>query len=260
MAGFDFINAATEGYRFFWRERRTVLRMGVPLFLVKYVSYVLMLAYAPDGNLLRQGLFYLPSYFVEGWLAAQMIRLAAFGERWPVIPTAENAGLRRMRALTIQAAIAIYVLTRLFLTAVSGTVESAAPEAGAEIPQPSMLTFVLALVALAVMLWAFRLLWLHIVAALGEGIVDFLAKARGAMTSVYMIGTWMVCFLPPVTAVALVSEILVGIAGGAAPGFYKFLVIGLQAAAEIVIVVIVSVAMMHGVRDILYGPKDKDDF
>jgi hypothetical protein len=258
MAGFDFVDAATKGYSFFWREREAIARMAVPLFLVKFICYISVIALSLEENLLRQGLIYLPAYFVEAWLLVQLTRHAMLGERWPMMRTPENFAALMPRTRAIKAGIAVYVLIKLFLIVTSGLTSGAAPAPGTELPEPTLMTFIAAMVALGAMIWAFRLIWLYIPAALGYRVTDFIDRAGGYTTSFYMIGTWLICLLPPAMAVIFLSEMLVTMSGGEAGGALKVLLVALQVAVEIVISVITTIGMAHAVRAIMTGDTGKN--
>src|SRR5690606_1781751 len=167
MASFDFIDSAVKGYKFVWAERGYIARLALPLLVIKFASFIFISSTGLEGNVLRQGLVYLPSYFVEGWLLAQLIRLSLFGERWPVPVTEASKDFVLGRSRAVQAGMAVYVMIQMFMTLTLGLIAQNAPAESqrADLPEPTFGTFVAGIIALAVIIWAFRLLWLYIPAA-----------------------------------------------------------------------------------------------
>ncbi len=271
MATFDFVEAAAKGYKFLWDERRTIVRLGLPPALVKFVCLISITSFDLSQNFLRQGLVLLPSYFAEGWLLAHLIRLALYDER-PFLLQSPKDGkrdetLRRERPRAILSCIAVYVLIKLIVSFLSGLVltgEAQEIREGIikEAPEPTLQTFLIGMTGLALTIWLFRLIWLYIPAAMGYPIAAFMRKIRGYITSVYMLGTWLICFLPVLLVLMVCSEILVYVAPGTLEdpsAVFRFFMTGAQVFIELVIAIVSSVGMAYGIRSILYGQEEEKD-
>lgn len=256
MVPFNFIDTAVKGYRFLMIEHELVGRMAIIPLAIKMISAILLTMSGMDDAYLRQGLFLLPSYFAEGWLAAQVVRLAILGERWPQAGAAGNAA----RTRGILAGTVIYTLTMLVLSLFNALLMAAAtpptPEQAAALAveplQPTVSVFMGLLMILTVMLWCFRLLWLYIPAALDYPALDYLRRCKGYMASVHMAGLWLLCFVPLATLLRMTSEMLfsvfppVGEQVASMPHRYGLDVFG--SLLEIVLVVVTTAAMAYAVQ------------
>jgi hypothetical protein len=244
MAAFDFIDSAAWGYRFAWQERRTLLRLaGIP-FLVRLASFAVITVLGLEENYLRQGLILIPSYFVEGWMVVQAVRMTA--------PSAGPGGEdlhERVRSLS--AAMILYVLIKLAVSlfAAMAAMAQALPGGAAAAPEPGAGALVAAMAFLFLSLWGFRLLWLYVPVALDYPALDFLRRIRGMTASFSMMAIWLLCFMPIALLLLVVMQILTAVLppAGALPA---------QAAAEIAIAVLSSLGIAHFVQGV-YRNGDK---
>lgn len=255
MGRFDFIESAASGYRFFMVEHALIGRMLLFPFVVKLVSFGIVTALELDQNYLRQGLLLLPSYFVEGWLVAQLVRLAIFRETWPAMLSGDrkkDMEVLHVRFRAIMSATIIYVLLKLAVSLISGLLlEASTTYQDPEVTEPSSMMFLMAMLALGFSVWAFRFLWLYIPAALDYPIKDFLYRIRGFRTSLLMLATWVLCFTPLALMFLMASEFFVALfpveEAGVIPVTYKYAMVVVQAGLEILIAAVSSVAMAYGI-------------
>ena len=234
----------------------------VPL-VIKLVSFVLISALDMDEAYLRQGLLLIPSYFADGWLVAQLIRLAIFKETWPAMLSGDrkkDMGLLHMRFRAIMSATIIYVLLKLVLSFLSGVIMQGSTLAQYQSeppPEPSSWAFVVGILVIAFTVWAFRFLWLYIPAAMGYPLKDFLKRIAPYRVSIYMIATWFLCFIPLAIIFMMVSEVLVSAFPGAeaaqASEAYKYSMVCVQAVLELLITIVSSVAMAYGIYGLYQG-------
>ncbi len=266
MASFDFIEAASTGYKFTVKHRQFISKLALVPVLIKVVVMGAVIFFGLESQHLRQGLIMFPSFVAEGWLVSQIIRAAIFKEFGLVRLSGEaNQDRRRfeLRAQCILAGTIIYVLTKmatyLFAGLLMTEVErmqgnigdaTAAPDAGG-------FDFVIAVLALGIALWGFRYLWLYVPAALGYSVEGFLKRIKGIKSSFYMMGLWILCFIPIMTLAMLIMQ---GLLGGAdsysdvSPVSVLFVVV-VQAFAETAIVIVASVGMAVGVQSIYANAK-----
>jgi hypothetical protein len=265
MATYNFVDSAAKGYTQFWDHRETILKMSILPFVVKVVCYILIAALGLTDNYLRQGWVLLPTYFVEGWLAACLIRLVAFDEPWPTRGrmAADEAYLLR-RARAVMAGIISYVLIMLALSFFAGNVLATAAnvEQIERAPEPTLQTFLIGCALLAGVLWSFRLLWAFIPVTMGVTMKTYLQKAQGFMTSFYMIGTWLLCLIPLIIVATLIEGVLSALflddtTDSSKP--YQFFFILAQSAIEIVVVAVSTLALTDGIKTILSGEQKKKD-
>lgn len=247
MATFDFIEAAAQGYRLTFEKRNVIWRMMMPVFIVKLLSFILIVLMGYEENFLRQGLVLLPSFFIEGLVLCRLIRLI-FHQ-----PATQNA---------LYAGTAIYVLIKLITALFAGLLLDGNVKVGADYqpPDPSLMTFLAALLLLALIFWSFRLLWLYIPAAMGYSIWGFLKTIQGYMISFTMMGSWLICFMPFALAMGALSEILLSVfppLGGANSTAYKYAALSVQAVTEVLIAVVTTLGLTSGIKVLLTGSNSK---
>ncbi|MCF8496158.1 MAG: hypothetical protein K9G62_05750 [Alphaproteobacteria bacterium] len=263
MARFDFVDSSSRGYAFVWRERRALIQLAAWPFLLKIASFTAVAFLGMGDNLLRQGLLLLPSYFAEGWLIAQIIRLAVLHE--PQTALLSAGGLIRERknpgphSRALLSGAIVYVLTKMFMAVFFGMFmlqQGLAPSV--ETPPPALPSLFAGVIALALMIWAFRFLWLYVPASLEYRLEDFLIRIKPFISSLYMMGVWILCFAPVAFLFIGLSQV-VGVlfagSGGYVSGIHSYAMILLQAASEMLLAVLSSVAMAYGVHSIYNGPR-----
>jgi hypothetical protein len=258
MQHFDFIDTLTAAYGFLWRNRRVVLAMAFVPLLIKIACLVVIFAFGLETAYLRQGLLALPSYFAEGVLTAKLIIMA--GRGGDVLYPAPARDDRRVMAATL-----VYVLVKLALAFAGGMgmMIIALQEANATAPadgSPSLLFAVIFL--LGVMIWAARLAWLYVPVAQGYSMMAFLMRVRGLKISFVLIGTWLVCFVPLGLLLILVAGMLENVLGHTADDpsqIYRFVVIVLQAALDLLAGLVSSLAIGFGIHTIMSAPAPKGE-
>ena len=251
MAHFDFIESAMYGYRTTWNNRHMLLRLAALPFLVKLGCYAALLLLDMDDQYLRHGLILLPSFFAEGFLLAYVIGTVMAGQSLSTNLNSVNIDFRNVKA-----AMVVYVLVQLGLSFTVGSVmdgvnmasEQAAPAS------PSFGGFLFSIAALAFTIWAFRLVWVYVPMAMGISITAYLRRARAFSFSFYLLGCWLICFVPLGLLVLMVSQILSGFfSGDTESGSLGFSIIFaiLQCAAEIIIGLVSSLAIAYGIRQMI---------
>lgn len=264
MAQFDFIESATQGYKFLWYERQAIMQLATIPLVLKVIGFFTIVFFDIEENFLRQGLVLLPSHFAEGWLVAQLIRMAVFGERWPAPLSGDqkkDEALVYSRGRSILSAMVFYVLIKLALSFSTGIMfmENLVHVPDGAAAEPSVVTFMVALMVVGFFIWAFRFLWLFIPAALDYSIIGFLKAIRGYNTSVYMIAAWLLCFVPLALLLLGVSEMV----SSAFPGqgeepstAYTYIILVFQALLEMWVAVVSSIAMAYGIQSIYHSDND----
>ena len=255
MASFDFIDCAVQGYRFLMTEHETIGRMTIFPLLIKLVSFAFVITLGLEDNFMRLGLLLLPSYFAEGWLVALVVRLAIFGERGAYGPPGtvqEKSSASRSRGL--MAGMVFYVLTKLLLSFFWALIDTNNGEQVQTPPPEASVNLYIAVIALmAGMLWAFRFMWLYVPAALDYPIKDFLRRIRGYMTSVYMLGTWLLCFTPMALMIIMASQTALQIfpmENNVPTMGYSYFMAFAQAVMEVFIAIVASSAMAYAIQSI----------
>ena len=283
---FEVTASAAYGYQCFWIQRVALMRMMLFPFLIKIGCYAAILLLGLEDHYLRHGLMLLPSFFAEGFLLAVVIRIVMSDRNL-------RGDLAQMRAYSrdIIAAMLSYVLIQLSVAFFVGTSlnvmqrstqvqnDPALPDQGRDAPaaanadgakgakgaggdvaevvsEPSIAEFMMLMAMIALMIWAFRLIWLYVPIAMGVGAKRFLWAMRPYHASFKLMGVWLLCFLPIGFGMLLLAEILRSAfpsGGDGADTSLGFTIVFtfVQSGAEMVVGVIASLAMAYGVKSMM---------
>ena len=263
MASFDFVECTAKSYRFIWQSRADVLRLSLMLLSVKILIFVALIVFGLQQDILRQGLFSLPVYFFEGWVIAQLMVMALYGqepERGQAFKLPPPEDIER----NVKASMIVYVLTKLMLSFVLGSTFNAQGELPAATPpEPSLQIFFMAMMMIVFMLWSFRFLWLYIPLVLGCQPIDFLRRFQAFSSSFYMVGVWVLCFVPLMIAMVVVSEFMSMVLGGL--GFdqdsvvFKSGLAVIQAIIDYAMSLVSSIGIAFGIYSVFKGENKKTD-
>ncbi|MGB4107873.1 MAG: hypothetical protein WBK55_08775 [Alphaproteobacteria bacterium] len=263
MAKFDFVEAAASGYRYVWKERRALLPLAILPLGVKMGSYAGIYLMDIGDNVLRQGLVLLPAHLMEGFVVALAIRMAMFGERYDGLFTSGQKEIySQERRRAIMAGVVTYLIIKLVVSLLAGgSMIAQAYETSTTLPKPtpSGEIYVTTLMVMIFGIWAFRFFWLYVPAAMGIPAGVFLVRIRGFMTSVYIAGFWMLCFVPMAVLLIAAAKMLMGVFPGPEAGIaspiYSMVMAIVQPVIELVIALTSSVGMAYAVRAIMSEPQ-----
>jgi hypothetical protein len=264
----DMIDSVGFGYRAVWRERVWLAKLMIIPILIKFASLVAILSFGYEDDFLMQGLILLPSYFAEGWVLAQFLRLLLMEERWPILVDAmpEGPELERLilRARGILSSILIFVLWNLLLALATfgifqlyghfgisldqmlGRSDAAPSEESVAQLMPIMIG--IAVIAMA----AFRLWFLYVPFAVLVRPKTYLNATRGFTSSLRMLAIFIMSWAP----INLMASMLVGLFAGVLLQFdggqaAQFVVMLIQVVAMVLVSVVVTAAIAYALRDML---------
>ena len=259
MFKFDFIDASAAAYRFAIIEHRSIYQMAIIPLMVKLACFVIITMAGLDEHFLKQGFILIPSYFLEGWLLGQVLRLAILGERWPASLSGDlskDASLLHERKICLQACTAMYVLMKVITTGVAGWSlhESGYLEDPTAMEEPDAISFFAAFAILVTAIWLFRLLWLYIPLALGQTMNGFLDSIKPYSSSIYMLGTWILCSVPVAFLLLTLTQMIgtaLGLEDGQEPTLlFTYIVIVLQAVLELFVAIVSTIAMAYTIGNL----------
>ena len=203
MAAFDIIDAAGNGYKIVWNERNYLARLAFVPLMIKLICHIAVYALDWQDQYFRQALVMLPSFIADGWMLAHQIRLIFLDQRWPYRPTGnETKDIRILetRARGIMAGMLMFATIRFlmagFMAYFLSRGEQAAPLESAPPGSINLAATMMAMVLVMFSIWAFRFLWYYIPAALNYPLRKFTRDIGEFKTSFYMIGTWLVGYIP----------------------------------------------------------------
>ncbi len=264
VASFDFVESTSKAYRFIWNKRMDVLRFSVMVLVLKILSFVALVVFDMEKEALRQGLLLLPTYFLEGWVIANLALMALYDHetqskvRSSILPLAEDM------ARNVKASMIVYVLIKLMLSFVVGSTfegQQAMPDAPA--PEPTLQMFALAVMMILVLIWAFRFLWIYIPIMMGRSVTEYLVRFRAFSASFPLLGVWVLCFVPVVLFMIVISEFW-GMFTGALGFDTKSIVFEtgmaiIQAFIDYALALVSSIAIAYGMYSVLNHENKKTE-
>ncbi len=262
MASFDFIDASAKGYKLVWQDRSYLFRAALPVFLVKLACLLAVFALGAQNNYLRQGLILMPGQVVEAIFAIGLIRYTLYREPifiWSPTKNAHDTDINKKKA--IQGGIAMYLLLKVVGNAISAWLLDNAALAEKSTTTdttalPPLISAIIIFTTLMLSIWAFRLLWLYIPITMGYSISSFMKKSAGIQSSIYMIATWLICFLPLLFVFAASLGVFSDIFANQST--IQIIVKSIvESMAEIIMIAIQIVAMTYGIKQIFVNNKNQ---
>lgn len=229
----DVVDATIKAFSAVWEERHALLSLATFPIVIKALTYMLVVVMGLQDDLLRQGLYFIPSFFVEGWFIAAALRLVLYKERWPFFLTGDaqrDNKMIRARRTAIQGCGILYTLLRLISVVavalaasdIAGDYQTleegsrAAEQAAPDMPFAlSLVAFIAATALLVGSIWAYRYFCLYVPVALGIGIKTFLKSVWGFKSSFQFIFVSLLCFVPFFVVFGLVHGMLSALFPGA---------------------------------------------
>lgn len=261
MLRLNVLDSAVNGYKLVWANRQYLLKLALVPIALKYLCYVIIIAYDLQQDFIKQSIILLPAYMAEGWMLSHLVRLIYFGQTWPYRPQGDarqDLIILQDKARGIMAGILAYTIFK-YLTgaylAVAYQLISITEGVEADAVPTSIMIAMLVLPVFA--FWAFRFLWLHIAAAANYDLKRFVLKIRGFWSSLPILSIWFLCFFPmffllmTITSAIFAPEDILG-NKGIAMTFHIFKVF-----ADAVIALTSTAAMSLAFLTILKNDKDK---
>lgn len=205
MASFDIIESGGKSYKLFWEQRAYLVRLAAIPVLLKILSWNMVLALGWEADYVKQAMVMLPAYFAEGWMVSHFVRLIFFGQTWPFRPTGNvNKDMEQLhdRALGIMRGTLCYVVIQFLMSGLVAIIYEfmkGQPETIDPSTLNAEMTFTMffgSCVLLGLIIWGFRFVWYYIPAAVNHPLKSFNFKIREFNTSFYILGVWLICFVP----------------------------------------------------------------
>ena len=268
MQTISIMGAATKGYRFLWESRSYLRHFLIPIISLKFICIAAVFLLGLENNLLRQGLTMLPSSFADAWLAVNIIRMAFFGE--PFFSNIQNIkkgkAINEYRSRIMMAGILLYVLIDmgnwLLMTGLYNFLPQPGNMPDGDMPEQTLTMFFISLALLGALIWSFRLKFLYAAMTMGYGVKNFLLKIRGMGSSFYLIGIWILCYIPMTFCMILIVDglsnllNLFGVDLVAIASSAKIIYIVMESITDVLMVVILSVAGGYGILSLMHGAEN----
>ena len=185
--------------------------------------------------------------------------MAMFREQ-PIINKNQKHTTQAHKALLASAII--YTLIKL----ISGVAAAFIMTQGLHINEPianqdnttSITTFLTSLLAIGGIIWAFRLIWLYVPAAMNIPAIDFLKRLGPLSSSFPLIGIWLICTLP-IIAITLLSfqiiTVLIPIQNLFSETGQRIIILIWQAVTETTVSITATIAIAYATYNLIYPNK-----
>lgn len=184
----EILDAVRGGYVFVRDNFDFLLKAAIIPILVSCINYITIAILDEDTSVFQSFLMTLPSSFVFAWYAFIQIRLHVYGETF-----GKRYGKNRQSLMV--SSMSLYLLFQMFLVCVSFalvTVVSPSPET----QDLSTGQVIMILSTLIFMLWAMKFSILHIIAAVGANLKDYVKRVQGLWFSYTLLGVGILSVLP----------------------------------------------------------------
>ncbi len=255
MKGFEVVQSAQRAYIFVWENRRLCVRYGVFPFVATLACYAALIVSGMADNMLRQGLFLLPAYFVEGAVVALLVRMAIDMQH-----KQRNFPDVFEQKRLLMAATVIYVLAQMAFAVVAHFGMQFSRQLETQATQSSAPLALLSMAVFGLFLWAVRLVWLYVPVVLGYGVARYLRIFRSFSCSFYMIGVALLVSVPVYLAMWIVIQMLgavLGLSGGALSVAPLIVFGAIQVLANLVSGILSGVAMAYAMYPFLAGKSER---
>ncbi len=222
-----------------------------------------------QNRFLLNGLVNIPGYVMEAIFIIGLIRYILFKEPmfiWgKIVPPPDNDQKPllysdpKTRETAVKAGIGMYLLIRIILVAALGMLldfSQMMEHPPSEPPPPTLAGAIMGLVAIWVIIWALRLVWIYIPVAMGYSFIRFLQIIKGFNSSLSIFAAWFLCYLPIVILLAGLFNLLNLITSDG-----SMLQIALQETLKIIgelaITMLPVITLTYGFFEILSGKKSK---
>lgn len=216
MASFDMITAAGNAYVKTWEERAYLGRMILIPLLLKFICYSVAVIYIGTEDIIRLSIIMLPAYFVEGWFLSHWVRTIMFGHRWPFRPSGndkKDAQELEERGRGILGGTLAFVLINFLMAGYFAFFTSFIPPTlDPQAANSNMATMGALMMFSTIIL--FRFVWLYIPLSANISWQYYVKKLNRVSFTFWLIGLWLVCFVPCMMVMQLGGNLLKGVEVG----------------------------------------------
>jgi hypothetical protein len=190
----------------------------LPLFL-KFACYSLAVMYVGTDDIIRLSIIMLPSYFVEGWFLSHWVRTIMLGHRWPFRPSGNEkkdlADLQE-RGRGILGGTLAFVLINFLMAGYFALFTNYIP-ADMDPKNPNTMVATIGAIMMVTTIMMFRFIWLYIPLSANISWKYYINKTAPISLTFWLIGLWLVCFVPSMMLLQLGNGLLDGVSSGAEP-------------------------------------------
>ncbi|MAF98150.1 MAG: hypothetical protein CMH26_05900 [Micavibrio sp.] len=270
MGKFDFIECSVKAYQYIWTQRHAMILPTIMVLFSKFTCFSIILSFGLDEDFLKQGLILLPSFFVEGWIIAQVLAMVLNYEADKAYH--RQAPSLRPENIAVKGAMVLYVLIKLLSVAIlSAPFHMIADKSAETLPTPDIAQEELSLMSelgvyttsfmiLCFACWAFRFLWLYVPLAMGYSVRDFIKRTNSLTSASYILALWMMFMIPIGLAMVLCMQLIFDAFSASSEQelsmLGKFVMAFFQGSFDYLMALASSVGMAYAIASI-YNKEDK---
>ena len=252
MIHFDILSCAGLAFREVWQYRQILMRVALPVLLLKFILQYVLLTHYPEINLLQQNLVRIPDFFLEAWLYIGFVYVLAHGDTSFTKPfgPSQNKNEAKKKNLVLSGML-IYVLTQLVFNALAyfALLQIPAAQEGEKLSIP-MDKAVFIFATFVAIVGLFRFLWLFVPVGVGVRLGEYLSKTAGFAFSARMFVLWLACVLPVsllfFTLTGSIAQDYINDLPGA-PAHIRVLVVAFESLYEVIVGLVEVAAMFFAI-------------
>lgn len=189
---FSMSEAAGNAYKFVWREKSYLLKIGFLPMLMQVALSLFIYFVRPEASDIESYLWGFPATVLFAWFSFIEVRLMLMGERLDRLPA--DPAYYADRRYAMQVSVLSNVLFYMGMTFASAVFFYLARSSqwGTDWKYTAVGAFIFGF-----MFWGFRFGVVPILSAVRYPVRPFLERVRGPMFSFRLLGMGLVCILPP---------------------------------------------------------------
>jgi len=249
------IDNVAHGYSFARDNLQVLAKFALWPLLISFANYIALTITEHNSSVFETFLMTLPATIAFAWYTFTIVRFQVLGEH-PKSLSSDPSYLQS-RHIHMKASVAFYVLYQMFLALISYTGLSIISESD----QPEKLTteqsMLILFVALSLM-WSLKFIVLHIIAALGISVRDYIKRVKGMWFSYTLLGIGVVATMPILIFSAFFASIFLPSQATDANLVSVFLIYGLGSVMSITIATILNAAAVEALKQLYQNKPHKE--
>lgn len=254
----DIVDSCTNAFSFVWINRAYVFKLMLIPFLLTFAAVSIIYVFDMEDMAIKQALIKIPAFFAEGWMITQILRTVLLNQTWPVQYIKDkqfDSTLFQERSRAIRASVIIFVLIQMTINGLLASLLYYYATIGQNgntetIEHTISTTETMAMFILTgLIVWAFRLTFLHIPTAANCS-VKFFMKMMGYKfwPSIRLMGIFLLCLVPVQFFLIMIHSLFQMIIDpllGEQAAQYLFTLLNVFAAMLISLIINIAVAISY---------------
>ena len=245
------MEATANAYLFIKDHYHTLLKWAVIPMIINFFTYIVVDWQSDDSELFTAFLWGLPATAAFAWYAFVQTRLQVMGEYAGNLPLDDGYAEDRRDAMT--ASICLYILFQMAMAFLSLAMTDKLT-VGDDQTQISPQQMIIVSAGLIIMFWMIKFGVLHLIAAVGGNIRDYLDRVRGMWFSFLLIGVGFVSTLP-VLLVFMLAISLASVDPDSTENTARFAIYALGTVMSWAVATVLNASLVDALRQLYKGKK-----